>query len=85
MSDQLKMFKEYIQKLKLMVGEDESGRILTNSMYLVVAGTDDLTNTYFLIGTRRLQYDVNSYTDFLVQSASQFVMVCIFLFNFLTH
>lgn len=74
MSDQLKMFEEYIQKLKLMVGEEESGRILTNSMYMVVTGTDDLANTYFSIGTRRFQYDINSYTDFLVQSASQFVM-----------
>ncbi|KAH7849900.1 hypothetical protein Vadar_024713 [Vaccinium darrowii] len=75
LDDQLKMFKEYIGKLKGMVGEDRTNFILTNSLYLVVAGSNDLTNTYFLLGIRRLQYDIDSYTDFMVRSASNFVKV----------
>ncbi|XP_057766108.1 GDSL esterase/lipase EXL3-like [Salvia miltiorrhiza] len=73
LSDQLKYFKEYIGKLKAAVGEDKSKYILSNSLYLVVAGSDDLANTYFTIGLRRIQYDIASYTDLMVSSASSFI------------
>ncbi|KAH7834680.1 hypothetical protein Vadar_018526 [Vaccinium darrowii] len=73
LSDQLKMFKEYIGRLKAMVGEERTNFILANSLYLVVAGSDDLANTYFTIGIRRLQYGVNSYTDLMVRGAFDFV------------
>lgn len=62
-----------------MVGEERTNFILTNSIYLVVAGSDDLANTYFTIGIRRLQYNVNSYTDLMVRGASNFVKVLISL------
>ncbi|GFZ10451.1 GDSL-like Lipase/Acylhydrolase superfamily protein [Actinidia rufa] len=71
LSDQLEMFKDYIGKLKATVGEQRTNDILTNSIYLVIAGSDDLANTYFTIGLRKLQYDINSYTNLLVQSASK--------------
>ncbi|CAA0816654.1 GDSL esterase/lipase EXL3 [Striga hermonthica] len=72
-STQLNQFKEYITKLKAVVGEEKAKYILSNSIYLVVAGSDDVANTYFTIGTRRVQYDVSSYADFLVSSASSFI------------
>lgn len=59
-----------------MVGEERTNFILANSLYLVVAGSDDLANTYFTIGIRRLQYGVNSYTDLMVRGAFDFVKVC---------
>ncbi|XP_052200702.1 GDSL esterase/lipase EXL3-like isoform X1 [Diospyros lotus] len=73
MSDQLDMFKGYTGKLKAMVGEDRTNQILTNSLFLVVAGSNDLTNTYFTAGIRKLNYDIKAYTDFLVNSASDFI------------
>ncbi|KAG6419711.1 hypothetical protein SASPL_116221 [Salvia splendens] len=73
LSDQLKHFKEYIGKLKAAVGEEKGNFILANSLYLVVAGSDDLANTYFTIGLRRKQYDIASYTDLMVSSASNFI------------
>lgn len=75
LSDQLKHFKEYIGKLKAAVGEERANYILSNSLYLVVAGTDDLVNTYFTFGLRRQQYDIASYTDLMVSSASSFNQV----------
>ncbi|KAL8459169.1 hypothetical protein ACS0TY_036586 [Phlomoides rotata] len=73
LSDQLEQFKEYIGKLKGAVGEESANKILSNSLYLVVAGSDDLANTYFTIGLRRKQYDVSSYADLIVSSASTFI------------
>jgi len=71
------MFKEYIGKLKGIVGESRTNFILGNSLFLVVAGSDDIANTYFVTHARILQYDIPSYTDLMVNSASNFVKVCL--------
>ncbi|KAL3639040.1 hypothetical protein CASFOL_016947 [Castilleja foliolosa] len=73
MTDQLEHFKEYIGRVKRAVGEESTTHILRNSVFMVVAGSDDLANTYFTIGTPRFQYDISSYADLLVASASSFV------------
>lgn len=72
MSDQLDYFKEYIEKLKGLVGEERTNFILAKSVFLVVAGSDDIANTYFVLRARKLQYDVPAYTDLMVNSASDF-------------
>ncbi|KAK3007330.1 hypothetical protein RJ639_016746 [Escallonia herrerae] len=73
LADQLKMFNEYIGKLKGLVGEEETSNILANSLFLLVSGNNDLANTYYTIGLRRLQYDLPSYADLMVASASNFI------------
>ncbi|XP_077246652.1 GDSL esterase/lipase EXL3-like isoform X2 [Tasmannia lanceolata] len=70
--DQLEMLKEYIGKLKAIVGQKGAANIVSNSVYIAVIGTDDLANTYFSTPFRRASYDVNAYTDLMVQSASTF-------------
>lgn len=75
LSDQLSQFKEYVGKLKGAIGGENTTNILSNSLFLVVAGSDDLANTYFTVGIRKMQYDVPSYADLLVSSASDFIQV----------
>ncbi|XP_021622915.2 GDSL esterase/lipase EXL3-like [Manihot esculenta] len=75
LADQLEYFKEYIEKLKRLVGEEKTQFILSNSLYLVVAGSDDIANTYFILRARKLQYDVAGYTDLMANYASTFVQV----------
>ena len=69
------MFKEYIRKLKMMVGEERTNTILSKSLFLVVAGSDDIANSYFVSGVRKIQYDVPAYTDLMIASASSFFKV----------
>ncbi|XAR61630.1 Triacylglycerol lipase [Bertholletia excelsa] len=71
LSGQLDLFKEYTAKLKGLVGGERTSTILNNSVFLVVAGSNDLANTYFTL--RREQYDVPSYVDLIVRLASDFV------------
>lgn len=71
----MEQFKEYIGKLKGVVGEEGTAKILSNSMFMVVGGSDDLANTYFTVGIRRAQYNISSYADLLVASASDFIQV----------
>ncbi|XP_020700914.1 GDSL esterase/lipase EXL3-like [Dendrobium catenatum] len=73
MDDQLDLFIEYKEKVKAIVGEKKAAYITNNSEYLVVTGTDDLANTYFTTPFRRLEYDLPSYINFTVQSASTFI------------
>lgn len=75
LSDQLKQFQEYIKKMKGAIGEEPTNDVLGNSLYMVVAGSDDLANTYFTLGIRRLEYDVISYGRFLASYASAFIQV----------
>jgi hypothetical protein len=75
LSGQIDLFKEYIGKLKGIVGEGRTNFILANSVFLVVQGSNDISNTYFLSHLRELQYDVPSYTDLMVASASNFLKV----------
>ncbi|XP_027356992.1 GDSL esterase/lipase EXL3-like [Abrus precatorius] len=73
MSEQLEQFKGYIEKLKENFGEGRTNFILSKSLVLVVASSNDIANTYYAAGIRRLHYDIPSYTDMLVQFASSFV------------
>ncbi|XP_061366012.1 GDSL esterase/lipase EXL3-like [Gastrolobium bilobum] len=73
LSGQVDMFTEYIGKLKELVGENRTNFILANSFFVVVLGSNDISNAYFLLRIRQLQYDVHAYTDFLVTSASNFL------------
>ncbi|XP_062165523.1 GDSL esterase/lipase EXL3-like isoform X2 [Alnus glutinosa] len=72
LSDQLELFKEYITKLRGIAGEDRANSIISNSLFIVSAGNNDIALTYFITNLRKLQYDVPSYNAFLVASASSF-------------
>lgn len=74
LSDQLEMFKEFTGKLRGMVGEERTNKILSKSLVLVVQGSNDIVSTYFNI--RKEKYDFPTYADFLVTRASSFFKVC---------
>ncbi|KAJ1387613.1 SGNH hydrolase superfamily [Sesbania bispinosa] len=73
LSDQLRLFKEYIEKLKGNFGEERTNFILSKSLVIVVSSSNDIANSYFATGIRKMQYDVPSYDDMLVQVASSFI------------
>ncbi|KAK7376695.1 hypothetical protein VNO80_02109 [Phaseolus coccineus] len=73
LSGQLDLFREYIGKLEGIVGEEKTKFILGNSLYIVVLGSNDISNTYFLSRVRQLQYDFPAYADFMLSSASSFL------------
>ncbi|KAF8410403.1 hypothetical protein HHK36_002932 [Tetracentron sinense] len=72
LSDQLKLYKEYIGKLKVAVGEERTMSIPSKSLFIVCTGSNDIVNTYYTTPLRR-NYDVSGYTDLMVRSASSFL------------
>ncbi|CAK8569104.1 unnamed protein product [Lathyrus sativus] len=73
LSRQIELFKEYIEKLKGIVGVDRANFIIEHSIYLVVDGSNDISNTYFLSHVRELQYDVPAYADLMLNAATNFI------------
>lgn len=69
------MFKQYIEKLKKMVGEDATQNILTKSVYLISASTNDFFISYSTVPIRKVEYDVPTYDKMLVKLAVNFVQV----------
>nr|KYP38586.1 GDSL esterase/lipase EXL3 [Cajanus cajan] len=72
LSDQLNMFKEYIRKINEAVGRNRTATIVSKSIYIVCAGSDDIANTYSQTPFRRAQYDIPSYTDLMTSEALNF-------------
>ncbi|XP_068653950.1 GDSL esterase/lipase At1g06990-like [Aristolochia californica] len=66
MSKQTEMLKQYLERLKRIVGEEEASKIASNALILISAGTNDLIFNFYDIPTRRFQYDINGYQDFLL-------------------
>ncbi|CAN8277165.1 unnamed protein product [Cochlearia groenlandica] len=72
LSQQLEYFEEYIEKLKGIVGEEKTKMIIENSLFNVVCGSNDITNTYFGPPGLQFKYDVESFTTILADNARSF-------------
>ncbi|KAI4336752.1 hypothetical protein L6164_015240 [Bauhinia variegata] len=71
LATQLQMFKEYIGKLKGIVGEEKANSIIPNSLYLLSAGNNDIAITYSATARRGLPFP--TYANLLVGWASDFL------------
>ncbi|OAY66219.1 GDSL esterase/lipase EXL3 [Ananas comosus] len=61
MTEQLQLFGEYKERLKAIAGEERAKYIVSESVYLVCTGTDDIANTYFTTPFRKTHFDIPSY------------------------
>jgi len=75
LSDQLDKFIEYKKKIQDMVGENTTTITISKSIYILCTGNNDITNTYFSLPFRRLQYNISAYTDFMASQATKFLQV----------
>lgn len=75
MAKQLTYFREYVDKVKGFVGKEKAEHIISKGLAIVVAGSDDLANTYYGEHLEEFLYDIDSYTTFIASSAASFAMV----------
>ncbi|XP_048128594.1 GDSL esterase/lipase EXL3-like [Rhodamnia argentea] len=73
LSDQLGFYSKCMETIHSEVGEERASAIASESLYLVCTGANDITNTYFGSPWRSSQYNISSYTDLTVGSASSFL------------
>ncbi|KAG9439658.1 hypothetical protein H6P81_019823 [Aristolochia fimbriata] len=67
------MLKQYLERLRMIVGEKEASNITNNALIIISAGTNDLVLNFYDIPTRRLEYDINGYQDFLLGKAKSLI------------
>lgn len=73
MRKQLDYFKEYLKKIKEVVGEREAERIVNGALVIVSAGTNDFVFNFYDLPKRRLQFSLSKYQDFLLDKLQNFV------------
>nr|AAD23897.1 putative GDSL-motif lipase/hydrolase [Arabidopsis thaliana] len=72
--DQQKMFKNYIARLKSIVGDKKAMEIIKNALVVISAGPNDFILNYYDIPSRRLEFPhISGYQDFVLQRLDNFV------------
>jgi hypothetical protein len=70
---ELEYYKDYQKKLRAYVGERKANEIFSEALYLMSLGTNDFLENYYTFPTRRSQFTVRQYEDFLVGLARDFI------------
>ncbi|KAL0828544.1 hypothetical protein Bca101_052222 [Brassica carinata] len=72
--DQLNDFKAYIAKLNSITGDEEKTRsIISNAVYVISAGNNDLGITFVSNPARNSRYTVFSYTNMMISWTQSFM------------
>ncbi|KAK3232542.1 hypothetical protein Dsin_004423 [Dipteronia sinensis] len=75
-SKQIDMFKDYIRRVKRIVGDDQekANKIISGALVVISAGTNDFGLNFYGIPTRRFQFiTIGAYQDFLLNKLQSFV------------
>ncbi|XP_002528958.2 GDSL esterase/lipase At2g42990 [Ricinus communis] len=70
---ELEYYKDYQNKLRAYIGNDRASEIISEALYLMSLGTNDFLENYYTFPTRRSQFTVKQYEDFLVRLAGNFI------------
>ncbi|GLJ37440.1 hypothetical protein SUGI_0760730 [Cryptomeria japonica] len=70
---QVKLFTTYKARVERIVGPSNSSNIISQAIYVVVAGTNDIVQNYFYLPTRRKQFRAEQYEQFLLLGCTNFV------------
>ncbi|XP_024982128.1 GDSL esterase/lipase At2g30220-like isoform X1 [Cynara cardunculus var. scolymus] len=73
MSQQLNYFKSYRERLKKMAGEEAAQRIIGQALVSVGAGTNDFIFNFYDVPTRRVEFNIHKYQDFILERLHDFV------------
>ncbi|XP_061366014.1 GDSL esterase/lipase At1g23500-like [Gastrolobium bilobum] len=71
MSAQLQLFQDYIKKLRAVVGDQNASSIISNGLYLISAGNNDIAFAYSSTARRLMLFP--TYADLVVTWHSNFV------------
>lgn len=75
MSKQVEYFKDYVDKVKSIVGEKEAKQRIGNALVIISAGTNDFLFNFYDIPTRRLEFNISGYQDYVQSRLQIFIKV----------
>lgn len=74
---QLEFFRQYQLRVSAIIGEAAAQQLVHSALVLITLGGNDFVNNYFLtpINFRRLQYNIQDFSQFLVSEYKKVLMV----------
>ncbi|WVZ12240.1 hypothetical protein V8G54_016770 [Vigna mungo] len=73
LSQQIEYFKLYVGRLKAIAGEHEAKQILRDSLVIISAGTNDFLLNFYDISTRKLEFNIDEYQDYVQNRIQRFI------------
>ncbi|GLT94097.1 hypothetical protein SLE2022_118560 [Rubroshorea leprosula] len=70
---ELEYYKDYQRKLRDNIGKRMGNEIIREALYLMSLGTNDFLENYYIFPSRRIQFTVSQYQDFLIVHAENFI------------
>ncbi|KAJ0101377.1 hypothetical protein Patl1_06027 [Pistacia atlantica] len=69
------MFRDYVVRLKGIVGGDEEKvkKIIGSALIVISAGTNDFIFNFYDVPSRKLEFNISGYQDFLLDRLQSFV------------
>ena len=77
-SKQIHYFKKYLARLRKIVGEEQAKKIVKRALVIVSAGTNDFVFNFYDIPTRKLEFNISGYQDFVQKRLQNFIEVISF-------
>jgi hypothetical protein len=73
MSEQVNLFKDYLLRLRNIVGDKDASRIIANSLIFISSGTNDFSHYYR--SSKKKKMDIGEYQDTVLQMVQARVKV----------
>ncbi|KAI3972113.1 hypothetical protein MKW92_020140 [Papaver armeniacum] len=70
---QVTYFKEYIERLKMAVGEEEANKIISGAFVIISAGSNDIIFNFYDTPARQIEFNITGYHDFLLGKQTSLV------------
>ena len=74
-SKQIDYFKKYLTRLRKIVGEEQAKKIVSRALFIVSAGTNDFAFNFYDIPTRKSEFNIGGYQDFVQKRLKSFIEV----------
>ncbi|KAI4305379.1 hypothetical protein L6164_028749 [Bauhinia variegata] len=74
-SKQIEHFKSYVAKIKGIAGEDRARRILESAFVGINAGINDFAINFYDLPTRKVEFSIAEYQDFLLKKLQIYIKV----------
>lgn len=80
--EQLNYFQQYQQRLSAKIGEEETKRIVKESLVLITLGGNDFVNNYYLVpySLRSRQYSIQNYVPFVISEYKKVLQVKLYIY-----
>lgn len=84
MDKQIEYFEQCKDRISASVGVEVAEKIVNDAIFVISAGTNDLVWNYYDLPTRKVDFTISGYHDFLLQKLQSLVEVSLSLSNYKT-